>query len=310
MEFIKIDLNSKFDLSDISIALGNFDGFHRGHISLIDELNRIKIQKKYKTAILLFENHSRDYIFLNDSNRLMSFDDKVKKLKELNIDYVFSIVFNEKIMGLSPEEFLDFLTKNLNVKHIIVGEDYRFSKKKMGNSAFISHYMKEKGLSSSIIDKVDFDGEKISSRDIINLIENGNVKYANELLGYTYSLKGIVRKGYQRGRKMGYPTANIECTFKYVIPKDGVYFTKTKIDNVEYFSFTSVGHNPTFENQDRTIETHIFDFSRDIYGCEIEVFFFEKIRENSKFKSLEDLIEQIKKDRIKCDELISLLENN
>lgn len=310
MEVMKINLDSNFNLDNISIALGNFDGFHKGHFSLIEELDKIKIEKKLKKAIFIFENHSRDFLCSCKNLRLMSFDDKIEILKKYKLDYVFVIDFDEKIKNLSSIEFLDFLTEKLNVKHIVVGEDYKFSKNRNGNSIDIFKYMSDKNLDSTILKIDNFKGEKISSTDIISLIEKGDLKTANTLLNRTYSIKGIVKKGYQRGREMGFPTANVDCKFNYVIPKDGVYFTKTKVKEKEYFSFTSIGYNPTFENNKLTIETHLFDFSKNIYGEEIEVFFIEKIRENEKFKNVDELIEQIKKDKKKCEELIQLLDKN
>lgn len=307
MEIIKISLNSNFNLDNISIALGNFDGFHRGHFSLIEALDKVKETEKLKKSILIFENHSRDFLSSNENSRLMSFDDKIEILKKCKLDYVFVIEFDERIKNLTSTEFLDFLTEKLNVKHIVVGEDYKFSKNREGNSGFIFEYMSSKNFSSTIVRIDNFNGKKISSTDIISMIKSGDVKTGNILLNRTYSIKGIVKRGYQRGRQMGFPTANVVCNFNYVIPKDGVYFTKTKIRGIEYFSFTSIGYNPTFDNKDFTVETHIFDFSQNIYHEEIEVFFIEKIRENEKFENIHELVEQIKKDKLKCEELKELL---
>lgn len=310
MEIIKINLDINFDLDNISIALGNFDGFHRGHFSLLEVLSKVKEENGLKKSILLFENHSRDFLSESKSSRLMSFDDKIEILEKCKLDYVFVIEFDDKIKNLSPEEFLRFLTENLSVKHIVVGEDYKFSKNREGNAKLILEYMQTKKMKATIVKIDNFNGKKISSRDIISLIENGDLKTANTLLNRTYSIKGVVKKGYQRGRQMGFPTANVVNEFNYVIPKYGVYFTRTKVRGIEYFSFTSIGYNPTFQNKEFTVETHIFDFSENIYDEEIEVFFIEKIRENEKFNSIDKLVDQIKKDRIKCEELIRLLNKN
>lgn len=309
MKNYNVDLKTKLEIDPVVIALGNFDGFHKGHIELIKELEIVKEKSNYKTSVLLFKNHSRDYNQINKNPRLMSFKDKVKKLESLNVDYCFEMEFNEEIKNTSPIEFLNFLVKNINVKYVVVGEDYSFGKSRLGDSNLIIDYMKENGLSTSIIKKVESNYEKISSSKIISLIEKGLIKNANELLGYIYSIKGVVKGGFQRGRELGYPTANLEMSFNYPIA-DGVYFTKTRVLDEDFFSFTSVGNNPTFENKKRTVETHLFDFNRDIYEMEIEIFFFEKIRDNEKFESVEKLVEQINKDKIKCIELIKLLEAN
>ena len=209
----------------------------------------------------------------------MSFEDKLKKLESFKIDYVFSIEFSERIKNLSPKEFLDFLTINLNIKHIVVGEDYKFSKNREGNTDFIKSYMKEKCLSCTIIDKLRYNNIEISSTKIIEYIKSGKIELANDLLGYNFSIKGKVTQGFQRGRNLGYPTANLEISFNYVMVKEGVYFTKT-------------------------IVSHIFDFHKDIYGKDIELCFLKRLRDNIKFNSVEELIDQLKKDEIRCRELI------
>jgi len=279
MEHFKLNLESNFKFDDIVVALGNFDGFHIGHQKLISGLNNVKLNKGYKSAVFLFVNHTKDLIFNQNFSRIMSFEDKLKKLESFKIDYVFSIDFSEKIKSLTPIEFLDFLTINLNVKHIVVGKDYRFSKNREGNIDFIESYMKEKQLSCTIIEKLSYDNSEISSTKIIEYI--------------------------QRGRNLGYPTANLDMSFNYVMVKEGVYLTKTIVDGKEYFSFSSVGHNPTFDNKKSTIESHIFDFHEDIYGKDIELCFLKRLRDNIKFNSIEELIEQLKKDEIKCRELIN-----
>lgn len=304
MEHFKLNLESDFKFDNIVVALGNFDGFHIGHQSLISELKNIKLKKNYKSAVFLFESHTKDLIFHQNSSRIMSFEDKLKKLESFKIDYVFSIEFSKKIKNLTPLEFLEFLTENLNVKHIVVGSDYRFAKNREGNTDFIKSYMNNKNLSCTIVDKISLDNMEISSTKIIEYIRNGNVELVKDLLGNFYSIKGKVVSGFQRGRNLGFPTANLDISFNYVIPKEGVYFTKTIVDEKELYSFSSIGYNPTFDNKKSTIESHIFDFDEDIYGKDIELCFLKRLRDNIKFNSVDELIEQLKKDEIICRELI------
>ena len=139
---------------------------------------------------------------------------------------------------------------------------------------------------------------------ISEYIRNGNVELVKDLLGNFYSIKGKVVSGFQRGRNLGFPTANLDISFNYVIPKEGVYFTKTIVDEKELYSFSSIGYNPTFDNKKSTIESHIFDFDEDIYGKDIELCFLKRLRDNIKFNSVDELIEQLKKDEIRCRELI------
>lgn len=303
MEYLKINLEYKSSKDNIVIALGNFDGMHLGHRKLIDELNSVKLKRNLKTAVLLFENHSKNVVLKKEFPRIMSFSDKIDTLTELSIDYIFSIEFDDKFRNLTSKEFLEFLTDNLRVSHIVVGEDYTFGVDR-GKVNVISNFTDNNGISLSIVPSLKYDGYKISSRNIIKDIENGNLKPVNFLLGRYYSLKGNVESGFRRGHKLGYPTANLKLSFNYVIPKDGVYFTKTKYRNKYYFSFTSVGNNPTFNNKNVSIETHIFDFDKEIYDEEIEIFFIERFRDNEKFDSVEKLKEQLSLDREKCNELI------
>lgn len=304
MKHIRINLNTKLNIKNIAIALGNFDGFHIGHIKLINELQRFKNLKKFNTAVLLFRVHSKNFIMNNNFKRLTSFDDKISILEKLDIDYVFSIDFDEILKNLSWIDFLDFLTNNINVNHIVVGEDYKFAKEREGNSNLIYNYMKDKNLSSSIVKSVECEGKKISSTDIISLISLGEIDLANKFLERFYSIRGIVKEGFKRGRSMNFPTANLSLLYDYVIPKDGVYFTKTIYENKEYFSFSSIGNNPTFNNKNSTIETHIFDFNEDIYNKEIKVSFIKRIRDNIKFNSVVDLIYQLNEDKKICYDLI------
>ena len=217
----------------------------------------------------------------------------------------YEMDYFRKTYSQTPIEFLDFLTINLNVKHIVVGKDYRFSKNREGNIDFIESYMKEKQLSCTIIEKLSYDNNEISSTKIIEYIKTGKIELANTLLGDYFSIKGKVIQGFQRGRNLGYPTANLEMSFNYVMVKEGVYLTKSIIGDKEYFSFSSVGHNPTFDNKKSSIESHIFDFNDDIYGEEIELCFLKRLRDNIKFNSIEELIDQLKKDEIECRELIN-----
>lgn len=309
MKYFKLNFDEKLNIDNIVIALGNFDGFHLGHKKLIDELKKIKKAKSLSTAVLLFENHTKDFIQNKQSQRLMSNTDKINTLKDESIDFVISIDFDDDFKKLSAVEFLDFLTINLNVKHIVVGEDYRFSKNQQGNVETIEKYMYEKGLSCSILKKINYKDKKISSSDIIEYIKSGDLKLSNKLLGYFYSVNGIVESGYKRGRKLGFPTANLSLNFNYVIPKEGVYFTKTEINDNIYYSFTSIGNNPTFENRANTIETHIFNFSDDLYNRDMKIYFLEKIRDNIKFDKVDDLILQLSEDLKTCKKLITLYEN-
>ncbi|WP_300410553.1 bifunctional riboflavin kinase/FAD synthetase [Lagierella sp.] len=283
--------------SNFVIALGNFDGFHIGHQSLIDELVEVSKETNLTPSVLLFKEHTKKVLEGKTFKYLTNLDDKIEILKGLKITDVFITDFQD-IRNMTPIEFLDFLTKGLNVRAIVVGNDYKFGQFAKGNIKLLSEYCNENGLYLKILNQVETLDSPVKSTNIRKLIQSGKVREAKELLGRPYRVTGTVNHGYKRGRTLGFPTANITDLFDYILPKEGVYLTKTYIDGfVEfYYSLSFVGKNITFSEDELKIETYILDFDGDLYGKKLKIEFLDFIRDNIKFKNAEDLTIQIHKD--------------
>lgn len=285
------------DLEPKSIALGNFDGVHIGHQKLMQE--NIDIAKRYKLtpSVLLFKENTKK--LLNSTQTyLTSTDDKIEVLSKMGIDTFCLIEFNEKFRSLSPREFIEnLLYKKLNTKYVVVGEDYHFGKGALGDVKTLRKYEEDFSYKTKVVDFKLSAGSKVSSTEIKALLNEGEIIKANEFLGRPYKIRGTVVDGYKRGRTLNFPTANLKTDFSYLIPKDGVYLTRVNVLKQNYFGLSNVGKNPTFENENRKVETYIIDFDKDIYGEKITIEFLEFFRGDIKFDSREELIEQMEKDK-------------
>lgn len=282
----------------VGVALGNFDGVHRGHVELINKMIKGSRERGLKSSVLLFKNHTKMLLNKNSKIKILSSnEEKIKALESLGVDIVYLIDFNEDLMKFSGEEFIEnILYKKMNVKYVTVGFDYRFGHKAQSTSKDLYSIGQEYGIEANIIDAIYVDGELISSSMIRSLLSEGRVEEANSYLGRPYRIAGRVIHGKNRGHKLGFPTANLEKLEAYVVPKIGVYYTKAYIEEVAYESLTNIGYNPTFDDDQLTIETFILDFDRDIYGQLIKVDFIDYLREDIKFTSVEDLVLQMKND--------------
>lgn len=296
-----IDLNKSTDSQyneEVGVALGNFDGLHRGHIKLLKSMIEESKKRNLKSAVLLFKNHTK--FLLNNGNKvkiLTSNDDKIEILKNIGIDKIFLIDFNEELMKLSGYDFIkDILINKMNVKYVTIGFDYRFGYKASSTSKDMYNIGLDFNMETKIVDAIYVDEHLISSTLIRNLILEGRLKEANNYLGRYYKIKGKVVHGKKRGHKLGFPTANIDLIEPYPTPKTGVYYTKAIFNNKSYDSLTNIGYNPTFEDEELTIETYIDNFSENIYDKLIEIEFLEFIRDDIKFDSEKDLIKQMETD--------------
>lgn len=301
-----IDLDKKINGidKDNCIVLGNFDGFHIGHQELIKKLLEVSESKKLNPSILLFKEHTKSALDKDEFKYLTKLDDKIDICKHLGLDNIFIINF-DNIKSLTPIEFLNFLKDKLNVKGIIVGDDYKFGEFAKGDIQFMKEYCYKNKILFNTITQVKLEGNIIKSTNIRSLIEDGKVEEAAIFLGRLYKINGIVNHGFKRGRKLGFPTANISIDRKYILPKEGVYLTKTITDDKkEYNSLSFVGKNITFNEEELKIETYILDFSGDLYGKEIYIEFMNFIRSNKKFDDPKDLVNQINMDIEKSRKLL------
>lgn len=295
MKIIEIDLNYIAD-EDSVIALGNFDGVHKGHMELINKAVTRADDLNIKSSILLFNEHTDNLIKVGKKDIITTNQTKFEILENLGVDIIYLINFTREFMAYTPKMFLkDFLADNLKIRGVVVGYDYTYGFKKSGDVDFL---LENKDLFDTIdvINQISSHGEKISSTLIRNLIEEGKIKEANELLSRPYKLIGEIIHAKGLGKKMGYPTANLKLIDNFVIPRYGVYDTDIIINGERFKASTNIGTNPTVEHDGIKIEAHILDFDRDIYGEIVELELLDFARPELKFDSIEELFNQIAKD--------------
>lgn len=283
------------------IALGSFDGLHMGHMGLINKTIELSKKNNVKSMVCTFKNHPLNIISKSKAPKLIIDNDtKLKLLERLQVDIVNLVNFNNDYMKISPEDFIINMIKHYNVQGIIVGFNYRFGFKNTGDIKLLKKYSKKLGFELYVIDSVTYENEVVSSSRIRTLIQDGKITEANNMLIKPFMLKGTVIRGKQLGRKLGFPTANLNYHESFVIPKNGVYATIVEYKNCFYKGMTSVGVNPTVQLKTKTIfiETYILDFNKNIYGEDIKVYFIKRMRDEFKFNSLEELIEQLTKDKL------------
>ena len=280
------------------VSIGMFDGVHLGHTSVINRVIAIAKEKNIKSIIITFSNSpvsyfSKDIIDLQITNS----KEKIALFRKTQLDYLFVIEFNEYIANLIPSTFMnDILISLFKVSYMVFGYDNHFGKNREGTFKYISENFKD--IKAELINASKKNKITISSTFIKEEIVNGHIINANKLLGHPYKISGIVVKGMQLGRKLGFPTANMAYdNTEKILPKNGVYYTITKIKGKEYVSITNIGIKPSVQESNCiSIETHILDFNQSIYGQNISTIFIDRIRNEIKFNHINDLIDQITKD--------------
>ncbi len=285
---------------EIFLAIGNYDGVHLGHKYVLEKLVKTSRSKDGISVVITFFPHPREVIAPSTLKLLCSYEEKRKNLTELEIDYLVELPFNRDFSTKSPEEFLrEYIFCHQKISYILLGHDFSFGSEKSGGVENLRKYIKENNLEVSFdsCDSYAVDGKVISSTEIRNHLDKGRVEEASKLIGRNFSLSGIVIKGDGRGKKIGFPTANIKFKNNRMIPLNGVYVSKVKYENMIYHSITNIGTKPTFkDSKERIVETNIFDFNEDIYGENLEVLFMSFIREENKYSSVNELINQIQQD--------------
>ena len=282
--------------SNNCISIGNFDGMHKGHIELVKETVRIAKENNLVPTVLTFDQMPEEYFKANDFFRLMEMSDKYKVFEKLGVGQVFVIPFDKSFSEINENIFIkEILIEKLSLKYLIVGKDFKFGYKRMGNIELLQKYSELGGYNLLSLDLVKISSDKISSRDIRILIKNGKIKEANQLLAVPFSLSGKVIHGEKRGRRLGYPTANIETYKSY--PINGIFLVNILFEDKKLFGLASWGNKPTFSGIDHVLEVNILDFESDIYGKQLKVIFIDKIRDQIKFDNQDELIEQMNKDK-------------
>ena len=281
------------------LSIGNFDGLHLGHRAVIKKLAERGEARGLPVVIMTFEPQPLEY-FLGDNapSRLMCLREKVIEFNKLPVDNLLMVRFNRYFANCDAEQFIDdILINKLNVKHLVIGDDFHFGKARRGNFAMLKEKGKLYGFSVEDTGSCQIAGLRISSTLIRDALGAGDLIQAEKLLGHCYSVCGRVAHGEKLGRTIGYPTANIKM-FRKNTPVNGVFaVTMTGIDGLELEGVANVGTRPTVDGGSKVVlETYLFDFDKEIYGRYVEVRFKQKIRDEIRFQSLEQLKAQIKKD--------------
>ena len=290
------------------LSIGNFDGLHLGHRAVIRKLVERGKVLGLPVVIMFFEPQPLEY-FLGDNapSRLMRLREKVIEMAKLPVDNLLIVRFNQNFANRDAEQFIEHILINtLNVKHLVIGDDFHFGKARRGNFAMLKEKGRLNGFTVEDTGSFQLGGLRISSTLIRDALVAGDLKGAEKLLGHCYSVCGRIAHGDKLGRTIGYPTANIRMHRKNT-PVNGVFaVTMTGIDGLEFEGVANVGTRPTLDGGSKVIlETYLFDFNKEIYGRYVEVHFHQKIRDESRFHSLEELKAQIVKDVAKTKKIFA-----
>ncbi len=294
-----ISANYKLIQNDdpLTLTMGNFDGLHLGHQQLI---KRVVSYTDTKHAVLTFDPHPSSVLRKQAFKTLTQKKDKIELFSKYALDYVFIADFNVQFSQLSIQNFIDFLRK-INVKRLVIGRDARFAYRGEGTLADLKKY-----FIVDIVEDMLYNNTRLSTTYIKDFLLAGDLSSAKKLLNRHYHIKGRVVHGNHIGHKLGFPTANIYYDH-YFLPESGVYYVRVLYKGIWHHAMANIGNNPTLNfSFEKRLEIYILDFSSNIYGKELEIVFFERMRDEMKFKGKKELIEQLKKDELDVRKLTNL----
>lgn len=291
---------SKQDFDEIVLALGYFDGIHKGHQKVINKAIEISDKLMLKSAVMTFDPHP--LVVLRNQKEidyLTPLEEKIRLIEKLNVDILFIVEFTKDFASLTPQQFVDEYIINMNVKHVVAGFDFTYGHLGKGTMETLSFHSRNQFSQTTVEKQTDHD-RKISSTLIRDVIRSGDVTYASTLLGRPYSVSGTVIHGDKRGRTIGFPTANIGVDDDLLVPPTGVYAVSLNVHGKEFEGVCNIGFKPTFNKEKSlkpSIEVHIFDFNQEIYDENVTVSWYKRIRSEQKFNNVDELIQQIAKDK-------------
>ena len=307
MQLIRGLYNLTRPLAASAVTIGNFDGIHLGHQQVLKQLKSAASQSRLPATVIIFEPQPIEY-FAPDMapKRLARFREKLAYLNSQQIDYLLCLKFNRDLAQLSAEDFIEqILVAQLNVRHLVIGDDFRFGKNRTGNFELLQAFGQKYDFVVENTDTLSIDGERVSSTRIRESIRHDNFEKAAQLLGRPYSLGGKIAHGKKLGRELGYPTINIKMGDNTLIVK-GIFAVSVKgIDNRVLKGVASIGTRPTVNGIDTILEVFILDFDQDVYGYSVEVEFLHKIRDEQKFESLHELGINIENDVVQAKRYFS-----
>ncbi|WP_232318145.1 bifunctional riboflavin kinase/FAD synthetase [Salisediminibacterium beveridgei] len=291
------------NIEPAALALGFFDGVHRGHQKVIRHAVEIAKTKGIKSGVMTFYPHPKEILRPDEADQvkyLSTLDEKINLIDALGVDYLFIVTFDESFADLSPQQFVDQFLIRQSVRHVIAGFDYTYGR--MGKGTMETLPFHSRGmLERTVVNKVKSEDEKISSTSIRDSLIKGDIEKVNAYLGRVYSLTGHVEQGDQRGRTIGFPTANVSIDQKTLMPANGVYAVTVRTAGEEkiHKGICNIGFKPTFNDkhpETPVLEAHIFDYEGDLYDQELSVSFHKFIRGEQKFSGPDQLVRQINLD--------------
>jgi len=297
-------------------TIGFFDGVHRGHRYLVQQLMEQASRRKLQTMVITFDRHPRQVIQSEWQPQLLSsLEEKQQLLSETGIDQLVILPFDTHMASLTAHDFMQqVLKKQLAVEMLLTGYDNHFGHRQPGQQEGFDDYVqygREMGMDVVCGQPLIVEGTSVSSSLVRRLLCQGRVGEAASCLGRNYELHGMVVHGEQMGRQIGFPTANMDishasdgCGYAPLIPRNGVYAVWVEVEGSKMRGMTNIGHRPTFEGQQQTIETHIFDFHDDLYGQPISIAFVERLRDEQHFDTVSELASQMQKDKEKVEKIL------
>lgn len=316
MEYFKVESKPRKDHAPLVLVIGKFDGVHRGHLALLDTAQAY-MKEKEQLAVMSFSDHPR-WILLHDEafqKSLTPLEQQLSLLNQHGVDRFYHIQFTKEYASITAELFVNEHLSQLNIKTIVVGEDFHFGKGGAASVEDLKMLCKPYHIEVIAVPLVKVNDDKVSSTTIRSLVVKGEMEDVHQLLGRPYSVRGTVIHGEALGRKLGFPTINLGGESKqYVMPKPGVYLGSVQIfgegyDHESQYTLISTGYRPTVDDSERyLIEAYILDFSGDLYDRKVELAFLSYLRPELKFDCLDDLVKQMKLDEINARELIEELE--
>ena len=291
------------------VTTGTFDGVHIGHRTILNRLIEVAKKMKGESVLLTFYPHPRMVLQEDAELRLLNtIDERTQLLEKAGIDHLIIHPFTKEFSRTTSLEFVrDLLVNQIGTKKLVIGYDHHFGRNREGSFEHLKEYGPVYGFEVEEIPAQDIDDVNVSSTKIRKALVAGDVKTANNYLGHNFQLNGIVVHGNKVGRELGYPTANIDLQNKYkLIPAEGIYAVKVRLKDESYNGMLNIGRRPTINsgNGEVSIEVNIFDFKKEIYGEKIQLELIERIRDEKKFDSKDELIAEMQKDQVKCERIL------
>lgn len=292
------------------VTIGTFDGVHIGHQKIIKKLTKRASEENLISIVLTFFPHPRMVLQQNSNIELLNtISERKEILSALGLDYIYVKEFTKAFAELSAHDFVKtILVDKLHAKHIIIGYDHQFGKNRSANIDDLKQFGIEYGFEVEEISAQDVEDVAVSSTKIRTSLKSGDIRTANSFLGYNYYIQGLVVSGKGYGKKMEFPTANIEVADAYkLIPKNGVYVVSSIYNGKTIYGMMNIGVNPTFDANKKTIEAHFFDFDENLYGQHLKIEFLQRLRDEHKFESVAALIAQLRQDQTNAQQVIAAL---